>query len=1057
MKLKVFGLFTLVSIYLSPQTSFAQKQKPKSAKKIVDTAYQNQEVILSVKDMDNLTLLDSVRAVIGIQSKYTYGGIAIFENIGKDSVVLLSKPGYYGLVKKLDKGTISVFLQKSTIPTDGSVVSTGLYNRPGTLFSGAAVTVSGEDLRKVNVNNLFDALKYYVPALVVSRDNRNGGNPNALPTISLRGASTFPYAAAVSFSGTPKSGVQQSPSSGDFVASNIFSAGSPVILMDGNQVSLQTALDFDISRVHSVTVLKDASATASYGMRGGNGVLLIQTIKPQRGLLNVGITSELQIASADISSYKVLNAKEKLDIENRAGLYAGNLNSLYEQRYNQAHHKGVNTNWLELPLRKGIGMRHSLNLSGGNDDMVYNVTAGYNDKQGSMKGSYRKTTELGAYFGARFKSFSFNNQFSYLSANAANSAYGSYNTYVKQNPYWSPYDAETGKFQKILGSDTVGGVISNYMNPAYNTTLATTDAAKYSRIANVTNMNLVLTNNLQLNGIASLSNQSDEFDYFLPPNHTTFANVPIDSLFTRGLYKYTSNSFFNVEAGLRLQYHNKFGLHEVFGTAGQTFIQTSSESTGISVSGFNVDRLADMAFGNGYSTLKPAAGKIVTRYASSYANFVYSYAGRYQLDLSGANDLHSAIAQNTSAKFWAVGASWNVHEESFLQDTKWINRLKLRGSIGQTGNQYFLSYLNRTTYNYYTNLQYIALGAGTTGTLGRALGAYLTGYGNSKLQSPQTFKQNIGLDISLFNRWSLSFDLYKQKTSKLVFPEVLAASTGLSKFPPYQNSGSLENRGAEFNVMGVLYKSPGNNLSWSINLNGLWNKDKVTELAPYLLALNAERDAKGDQTRLQSQYLKGYSPTSIWAVPSLGIDPVSGKEIFMKKDGSSTTIWDVNDKVLAGDLSPALQGSFGTDLNFKQFSAGIYFSYQLGASVYNQTLVDLIENADLLYNVDRRAYQQRWTQPNGTDFLYKPLSPNGLLTDPTYVTTRMVEKDNRLQCASIMFGYALPKTLAKRINAKNLSLKCILNNAFELGGAEMERGIYYPFQRYYTFSLNANF
>ncbi|MCX2452450.1 SusC/RagA family TonB-linked outer membrane protein [Pedobacter sp. PLR] len=1056
MKLKVFGLFTLVSIYLSPQTGFAQKQNLKIPKKVVDTSRQNPEVILTVKDMDNLALLDSVRIVIGIQSKYTYGGIAVFENIDKDSVVVFRKPGYYGLVKKLRRGTMSVFLQKSTEAADGSIVNTGFYSRPDALFSGAAETVSGEELRSINVLNLFDALKYYVPSLVVFRNNNVGGNPNAIPEVRLRGTNTFPYSATIANNETAKFGVQLAPSSGDYIAANILSSGSPVVIMDGNQVSLQTAMDYDINRIHSVTVLKDAVATASYGMRGGNGVIVIKTLKPQRGLLNVGLVSELQIASADISSYQVLNAKEKLDLENKAGLYAGDLKPFYEQRYDQAYHKGVNTNWLEIPLRQGIGMKHSLNLSGGNDDMVYSISAAYNDKQGSMKGSYRKTTELGAYFGGRFKSFSFSNQFSYLSASAANSAYGSFDNYVKLNPYWSPYDPVTGKMQKVLEQVTLAGKVTNYLNPAYNTTLATTDAADYSRISNVTNMNLVFNEKLQLNGIIGINKQIDELNYFLPPNHTAFAEVSVDNLFTRGSYDYTSNAFLNVEGGLRLQYHNKFGQHEVYATAGQNLIQTSSESTGLIVQGFNVDRLADIAFGVGYLNKKPEVGKIVTRYASTFANFVYSYAERYQLDLSGANDLHSAIGENSNARFWAAGLSWNAQRESFMEQLSWINKLKIRGSVGLTGNQYFLSYLNRTTYNYFTNQQYIPAGNGT-GIIGRGLGNYLTGYANDNLQSPQTFKQNIGLDLAVFdNRFALSLDFYKQKTSKLILPDVSALSTGFVKYAYYQNYGSISNKGLEFNAVAAIYKSTKNNLNWSLRLNGMWNKDKVTEVAPHLLALNKDNNITADQTRLQHQYLIGYSPTAIWAVRSLGIDPQTGKELFQKKDGSGTTVWDANDKIMAGDLLPALTGSFGTDATFRQFSAGIYFSYQLGAKVYNQTLTDRLENADLNYNVDRRANSDRWSQ-SGAPFIYKPLAINGLLNAPTYATTRMVQKDDRLQCASIMLGYTLPKMLANKINAKNIGIRCILNNAFELGGAEMERGIYYPFQRNYTFSLNANF
>nr|WP_199077310.1 SusC/RagA family TonB-linked outer membrane protein [Pedobacter sp. ASV19] len=1039
MKLKVFGLFTLVIIYLSQQASFAQKKREKITKKIADTARQDREIILQVKDMDNLTWLDSVKVSIGNQVKQTINGVAVFDHVEKDSVVLLSKSGYYVLVKRLLTGTMSVFLQKTTEATDGSIINTGMYSRPNALFSGSAQTLSGDELRKVNNRSLIDALRLYVPSFMVSGNNNNGGDPNTLPDVRLRGANTFPYASTAGNTKTAQSGVQLAPSSGDYVASSITSSGSPVIILDGNQVSLQTVQDIDINRIQCVTVLKDATATAIYGLRGGNGVVVVQTIKPQRGVLNVAFTSELQIASADISSFNLLNAKDKLDLESKKGLYAGSLSPLYAKRYDQAYNKGINTNWLEIPLRRGIGTRNSLNLSGGNDDMVYSISAAYNDKEGSMKGSHRKTTELGAYFGGHLKSFNFSNQFSYLSVAAANSSYGSFDNYVKQNPYWNPYDPVTGKLQKVLESDTIGSNITRYMNPAYNTAIATTDIASYSRVSNLTNMNFIFNEKLQLNGNIGISKQADELNYFLPPSHTSFAEISVDNLFTRGSYKYTSSAFTNVEGGLRLQYHNRFGLHEIYATAGQNMLQTSSESTGLIVQGFNVDRIADIAFGTAYATSKPATGKIVTRYTSTFANFVYSYAGRYQLDLSGTNDLHSAIGENSNARYWAVGLSWNVHHENFLQDLKWINLLKIRGSIGSSGNQNFLSYLNRTTYNYYTNQQYIPAGSGT-GLVGRGLGAYLTGFANNDLQAPQTLKQNIGLDLALFdNRLALSVDLYQQKTNKLIFPDISVPSTSFVNYSFYQNIGAIENKGAEFNIIGTILKATRNNLSWKLRVNGSLNKDKITQIAPYLLAVNAGSNTTADQTKLQPQYLQGYSLTSIWAVPSLGLDPQTGQEMFRKKDGSTTTTWDANDKVLAGNLLPSMAGSIGTDATFRQFSAGIYFNYQLGAKVYNQTLVDQVENTNYIYNVDQRILN--WSKPNGI----------------TYATTRMVQKDDKIQCGSIMLGYTLPKMLTRKIKATNVVLRGMLNNVFTLGGAEMQRGIYYPFQRNYTFSLSANF
>lgn len=1048
MKQKVYCLLTLAGlICLIHQAGYAQKRGiKKTTSSVSDTTQAIQKITVSVKDLASSKLLDSVQVTLGKEQKYTTNGVVFFENKTNDSLLVFNKPGYYKTFRKVSAEKIFVSMLKTKADdSEGGFVVTSLYRTPQLSFSGSAIKVTGDDIRKINTLNFLDALKYYVPSLNVIKSNTNGSNPNALPEVRLRGVNNFPFNVT-----NNNSTAAPTLSAADFTSSNT-SSGTPVILLDGIQVSLQTALDIDMYRILDVTILKDASATAAYGMRGGNGVISIQTIKPKGGL-NISITEQVNIASADLSSYQLLNAKEKLDLETQAGLFNSSLDPVFLRRYNQAYNNGINTDWLSVPLRTGVGMKHALALSSGNDDVTYGLNASFNNIEGSMKGSNRKNTELGAYFGGRFGSFYFNNQFSYLGTNASNSPYGAFSDYAKQNAYWNPYDSFTGKMQKILEADTIGGIITNYLNPAFNATLATTNAAKYSRLSNTTNLNWIIGSGFQLNGVVGLNKQSDQLDYFLPPNHTSFGVISAENMLTRGAYQSTENSFFNVEGRVNLQYQNQFGKHAVQANIGENIMQTSSEASALTVTGFTIDRLADIAFGNGYSTLKPPTGKIVNRYASTFGRFAYSYDNRFQLDFSGTLDFYSGLGNNAPTKSGAIGISWNIQNEKFLSTIKWINLLKVRGSLGTIGNQDFLSYLNRTTYNYYTNKQYIPAGSGAS-TVGVGLGAYLTGYGNHNLQSPKTFKQNVGLDaVFLSNRLAVSFDVFKQKTTGLIMPDISLPSTGFLNYSYYQNYGAIESNGFEFSTMGTVYKSKKDNINWNIVVNGLYNRDKVNNIAPFIESVNNSSNI-GNQQNIQPQYQVGYAPSSIWAVPSLGLDPQTGKEIFVKKDGTTTNTWDANDKVFAGNLTPSWLGSFGTDVTFRQFSVGMYFNYQLGAKVYNYTKAD-IENADINYNVNHDvAFAQRWT--SGTAALYKSLSV--LFTDPTDVTTRFVEKNNKVQCATMMLGYAFPKMITDKIKTQNMSLKLIVNNAFEFGGANMEQGINYPFQRNYTISLNANF
>ncbi|HKH61272.1 MAG TPA: hypothetical protein VKA49_10605, partial [Flavitalea sp.] len=412
---------------------------------------------------------------------------------------------------------------------------------------------------------------------------------------------------------------------------------------------------------------------------------------------------------------------------------------------------------------------------------------------------------------------------------------------------------------------------------------------------------------------------------------------------------------------------------------------------------------------------------------------------------------------NIVAPHWSIGASWNLHQGTFFRPNAILSQFRLRGSAGTAGNQFFQSYLGHTQYNYYTDRQYVQSGS-NSGTRGMGLGAFLTGFANEDLQAPETQKLNAGMDAILFqNRLFVKADVYRNRTDNIVLPVISPASTGFLHFNYYDNLGAIENRGVELDVNYTIIQNTAKGISWSVRVNGIHNKDRIISTSAYLDSLNKFNDAVGaDQTTPQPRYVVGQSLSGIWAVRSVGIDPASGNETFVSGDGSLTSGWNAADKVLAGDLSPKWQGSFGTSLTLKNISAGIYFNYQIGASYYNQTLADKIENADINYNVDKRAASDRWQHP-GDVTKYKALSVNGMVSSPTYATTRFIEKVNLLNCSAISIDYSVPQNIASKVKAKNARLGLVANNAFRSEGMKAERGIHYPLQRMYTFSLTTSF
>ncbi|HEY6506318.1 MAG TPA: SusC/RagA family TonB-linked outer membrane protein, partial [Chitinophagaceae bacterium] len=970
-----FFFITCISSEVSAETG-AHYQAPKDSlpKKTIG------KVSIRVRDLMDGSALDSVYINVGLKRGYTdTRGIIEFDSIPAGLFVLASKAGYQAQSKKV-KPDMELRLGKREIQSQANVYRNGLYERPLEHFSGAATIVSGNDLRKVNPLNFTEALKYYDPSFIVTNNNNYGSDPNATPAVKIRGAYNFPVSATIARqSATTGTGVQVNPSTGDFVASNIANPDQPVILLNGVQVALQTALDIDINRIEKITILKDAAATSIYGVRGGNGVLLIDTKLPQKGDLNITYSGQVQVTTPDLSSYQLLNASEKLQLEQAAGFYTNNP-SLSQSRLSQIN-KGVNTDWLEIPTRTGVGSKHTLALDGGDDDLKYGLDFSFNNIEGTMKGSNRKNLNFGGYISTRLKNAVISNYISYIKSEAANSPYGSLSEYTRQNSYWNPYDSISGGMTRLMEEYTYQGNTVRFYNPAYNGTISTTDETAYSRLSNLTAIDWVLGRGFRLNGRFGFSKQADERNTFLPPTHTFFADYTPNEFFKRGMYDQTTSGFSSIEGAINLHYNKKVGLHQFYASSGVTGLETRSESTGISLIGFTTDKLSDLSFGNAYSNQRPTTGKIITRLVSGYGNFTYSYDNRYQGEISVNADASSQFGENNRvAPHWSAGASWNLHQEKFFQANKILNQLRVRATVGTAGSQYFQSYLGKTTYNYYTDRQYIQTGS-SAGTRGIGLGAFLTAFGNKDLEAPETQKQNIGIDaVLLQNRLFVRVDAYRNKTTDLVLPIVSPSYTGFSNFSYYDNLGAVENKGVEFDLNYSILRDVKKGLAWSVRLNALHNTDLVTTTSEYIDVVNDDNNATTtDQTRPQPRYVAGQSLTGIWAVQSLGIDPTTGQEKFRKADGTETFTWDAADKILAGDLSPKWSGSFGTNVSFKNITAGIYFNYQIGGEYYNQTLADRLENADLTYNVDQRAANNRWAQPGDNTF-YKPLSLNGMLT-----------------------------------------------------------------------------
>ena len=262
--------------------------------------------------------------------------------------------------------TLYIVMEEDMHQVD-EVVVTGIFNKPKESFTGAVTAVTKEEIKANYSRNLLQTLSNLDPSFRIIQNNTQGSNPNALPEIQLRGASTF---ANVS----------------DLQNANRASLNYPLFIMDGFEVSLERVMDLNDNEVENITILKDASATALYGSRGANGVVVITTIRPEAGKLTVSYDGTVNIQVPDLSSYSYLaTAEEKFGLENAYNIYEG-YDAIYEE-VKAAVDNGVNYNWLKLPVRTGVGQRHRLNFMGGSDEWRFRFDLSYDGEVGLMKGS----------------------------------------------------------------------------------------------------------------------------------------------------------------------------------------------------------------------------------------------------------------------------------------------------------------------------------------------------------------------------------------------------------------------------------------------------------------------------------------------------------------------------------------------------------------------------------------------------------------------------------------------------------------------------------------------
>lgn len=950
---------------------------------------------------------------------------------------------------KADKSEYRITMYPNTEQLKGVVV-TGMFNRSASSFTGSVSSFNHEELQSVGTQNVLKSLSNLDPSFSFGDNLMLGSNPNAMPNLQMRGETSF--------------NIQ-----GDYDGN----ANQPLFILDGFEAPVEKVFDLDMNRIQSVTLLKDAAAKAIYGSKAGNGVVVIETVRPKSGELRVTYTGELNIQAPDLSSYDLMNASEKFaweiahhKYEKQAVYGAQQADNLYKSVYD-AIASGVDTYWLKIPTRTGIGQKHSLMFEGGDDKIRYLLGASYNDVAGVMKGSSRQTFNIYSTLSYKYKSLAFRNQIDYVYNKGKNSPFGTFDQYVGLEPYFAPYNAY-GTLKQILGYQCASEYYPVY-NPLYNATLNVIDEDHYGSFTENFELDWTISKDFRATASLSYMRQDLGSDLFLPASHTTFAEYNNNGMADRkGRYTKTTGVANDFSAKAGINFNRQLGKHGFFANATYNLQMSHTSSTTVVAEGFGNDKMNDISMGTYYEQNSHPTGSDYKQREIGIIGVVnYAFDSRYLIDASYRATGSSVYGSNNHwGGFWSVGLGWNVQNEPWMRSAHIVQRLKIRGSAGYTGTQNFNPYQARATYSY-GNVIYD----------GR-LGATIIGLPNNGLQWQKVYDKNIGFDLALGTFLTTCFDYFWQNTDNMLTDITLPPSAGFTTYK--DNIGQIRNNGFEFTV-GVTPWRDNSQRAWvTLTASAYHNSNKITKINDIFKKNNEDADKNFNQTmpgtnqnattaemenyRLQTtrpatKYYEGCSMNAIWGVRSLGIDPNTGREMFLDKNGDVTFDWNSDDQVVIGDTTPKLRGTFGVSAGWKGITFNMIASYRFGGDIYNTTLIDRVENINGFGNLDKRVGDS-WVQPGDVS----PYKYVDMQTAPTQYanitrpTSRFVQSDNELYISSINVSYDFNNAkFLKTLRMERLRVSFYANEIARLSSVKVERGISYPFARSFSIGLSATF
>jgi TonB-linked SusC/RagA family outer membrane protein len=846
-----------------------------------------------------------------------------------------------------DKRTIDISLAENVeMMEDLVVIGYGTQER-GTLTSSVS-SISSEEIEDSPSASTENILQGRVSGVEVQA---NTGIPGSGMFIKIRGTTS------ISGGSEPLYVVDGVPIESGSISSLAGKVGSSAIA------------DLNPSNIASMEILKDASATAIYGARASNGVVLITTKRGANAKPVVEISSSYGFQSLK-NRYKIVKGPTFERLQNEAYLNnGGNPNKLPYSNPSSA----ISTDWWDYVYNGGAMKRnHNISVSGGNEDITYRVSVNNLGQEGIIKPvTFERTNgRVNLDFNANDK-LKFTTSMMYANTDRDGGIYGGAITGVMASTAFlptniPPYQTD-GSYTKF----------SIFENP-----IAATDEIvremKGNRFLGTATGQYEFMPNLSLKSIFSydINNRSDNTYYNTRMNNGVGTNGSGSSTFTKS-YNWTQDNTLNYEVSI--------GPNNISALVGTSLQESTFERTGVNGEQFpnnSFTRVTSAAVTEGYNTISTWG------ITSFFGRLDYDYKGKYLATANIRRDGSSRFGRdNRWGTFPSFSLGWRLSEEPFLQTQgHWLSNLKIRGSYGITGNQSGVG--NFQSRGLWGGVQYVDSPGITPNQIA-----------NPDLKWESTKQLDLGLNVGLFNnRITLVYDYYHKQTSDLLLAVPVPKTTGYSS--TVRNFGELSNTGMELSISAAIFQN--GRFTWNSKLNLTGNRNTVSKLAAPLTIYPR------DMQRAE----EGKPLYSFWMHKQTGVDPETGNIKFADINGDGH--FDPNtDRTIVGNAQPDFTGGFTNSFNYSNFDLNIFFNFSYGNKTLNVNRL-FQEHGGTRNTGFFESQLDRWQEPGDQTMIPKMTNENYA---PNLYPSRFLEDGSYLKLKNLTLGYTFPRTITKIISA----------------------------------------